>query len=290
MRILLLGANGQLGSDIIRMNEQNRTPCAITAFKRIDFDIVNHKKMRETLSTQSFDVLLNCASYHNTDQVESHAKTAFDINAFAVKELANICKEKKARFIHISTDYVFSHGDKLLHEMHPPAPLNIYGASKLMGESLAQVNHKDTIIFRVASLFGMAGSRGKGGNFVETIIQNAMANSQLGVITDQVMSPTSAADIARMILKAIKCDIPSGIYHAVNTGQASWYEFAKTIIEECSIKATVKPIFAKEYPSVAIRPSYSALDNQKLSSYVGTIPCWKDALKRYLTEKGHVAI
>src|SRR5690348_16669443 len=118
MKILLLGANGQLGSDIIRMNEKSNNACDITAFKRSDLDIADQNNMRKILSAQSFDVLLNCASYHNTDQVEANAETAFNINAFAVKELATICSEKKTRFVHISTDYVFSHGNRPLIETH----------------------------------------------------------------------------------------------------------------------------------------------------------------------------
>ena len=288
MKILLLGANGQLGSDIIRMNAKSNTPFSIQALKRSDLDITDLKALHTTLSAYSFDILVNTTSYHNTEQVEANPHLAFTINAFAVKEMANICKEKRARFFHISTDYVFSHSNAPLTEKDAPSPLNIYGASKLMGESLAKAMYQDVVIFRVASLFGLAGASGKGGNFVETIIKNGKSKGQLRVISDQIMSPTSTADVANIILKAITVSMPAGIYHAVNSGNTSWFAFAKKIIEDCGVNAIVEPMPAKEYPSVAMRPSYSALDNNKLMQYIGDIPSWEDALKRYLVEKQHI--
>lgn len=287
MKILLLGANGQLGSDILRENQKSNHPADITAWTRSDLDITNKEELVSKLKAEEFDVLLNCTSYHNTDQVEKSADTAFMINAFCVKEMALVCKEKNARFAHISTDYVFSTNNQLLTESDNPAPLNVYGASKLMGESLAQAVCDDTVIFRVASLFGIAGASGKGGNFVETMIRIGREKGKLRVINDQIMSPTSTASIASIILKALQTKVPAGIYHAVNSGRASWYEFAKAIIEKASVNAIVEPMLAADYPSVAVRPSYSALDNSKLTKLIGPIPAWEEALDSYLQEKGH---
>ncbi len=290
MKILLLGANGQLGSDMIQQNQKTRQPAEIIAWQRSDLDITNQEELLRKIKTQSFDVLLNCTSYHNTDVVEKNAELAFLINAFCVKEMALVCKEKNARFVHISTDYVFSHSEnnRPLTESDKPSPLNIYGASKLMGESLAQRVHADTIIFRVASLFGLRGASGKGGNFVETMIRMGREKGQLRLISDQIMSPTSTKSVATIILTALQANISHGIYHAVNSGKASWYEFAKKIIEKANVAATVEPMAAKDYPSVALRPAFSALDNTKLSQCVGTIPTWEEALDVYLREKGHI--
>ncbi len=290
MKILLLGANGQLGSDILRANQQRIDPVELIAWQRADLDISNKSELRSKLTEQSFDVLLNCASYHNTDLVEKTADTAFLINAFCVKEMALICKEKNARFMHISTDYVFSHSphNEPLTEKENPCPLSVYGASKLTGEALAQAVHDDTIIFRVASLFGITGASGKNGNFVETMIRLGREKGQLRVISDQIMSPTSTANLAQLILTALQKNIPSGIYHAVNTGSISWYEFAKAIIEKTGINATVEPMPAIEYPSIVMRPSYSALNNSKLSQLIGPIPGWQEVLDAYLIEKGHM--
>lgn len=290
MKILLLGANGQLGSDIFRKNLMNDNPMEIIAWQRADLDITNKEELQQKLKNQAFDILLNCTSYHNTDHAEKTADMAFLINAFCVKEMALICKEKKARFVHISTDYVFSHHpeNQPLTELDIPSPLNIYGASKLMGESLAQTAHDDTIIFRVASLFGVMGASGKGGNFVETMIRIGREKGKLRVISDQMMSPTSTASIAEVILKALQMNIPGGIYHTVNSGNTSWYEFAKAIIQTASVNAVVEPMLAADYPSVAVRPSFSALNNNKLTKLVGPIPTWQSALDSYLREKGHI--
>lgn len=287
MKLLLLGANGQLGSDIVRENNKNNYPYELIAWTRSDLDITNIDDLKQKLMAQPFDILLNCTSYHNTDHVEKTAETAFLINAFCVKEMALICKKKGARFLHISTDYVFSdsQNNQLLTESDLPKPLNVYGASKLMGESLAQVVHDDTIIFRVASLFGIAGASGKGGNFVETMMRLGREKGKLSVISDQIMSPTSTASIAQIILRALQSVIPSGVYHAVNSGSTSWFEFAKTIIEKAQINAVVLPMRAIDYPSIAMRPSYSALDNGKLTKLIGAIPAWQDVLEDYLREK-----
>ena len=287
MKILLLGANGQLGTDLKIENQKNQNPLELISWTRSYLDITNKEELRKKLSEQSFDILLNCTSYHNTDLVEKNADTAFLINAFCVKEMALVCKEKGARFVHISTDYVFSNSpnNQALTELAQPNPLNVYGASKLMGESLAQTVHDDTVIFRVASLFGIAGASGKGGNFVETMLRIGREKGKLRVIADQIMSPTSTASIARVILRALQLGVKSGIYHAVNSGKASWYEFAKTIIEKSGVDAIVEPMLAIDYPSVAMRPSYSALDNSKLTKAIGAIPTWQDALDAYLREK-----
>lgn len=287
MKILLLGANGQLGSDIKRAHQKHHDAIELLSWTRSDLDITNQDDLKKKLTAQQFDILLNCTSYHNTDHVEKTADMAFLINAFAVKEMALICKEKNARLVHISTDYVFSNSPKQrpLTESDLPNPLNVYGASKLMGESLAQAIHHDTIIFRVASLFGIAGASGKGGNFVETMIRVGREKGKLRVISDQIMSPTSTASIAHIILAALQSNIPSGVYHAVNSGTASWYEFAKAIIQKAKIEAIVEPMLAINYPSVAMRPTYSALDNSKLTNLIGAIPTWQEELDIYLYEK-----
>lgn len=288
MKILLLGANGQLGQDIQKIAPDN---VEIEAITRNQLDISELNSISDFLANKSFDVLVNCTSYHKTDEVESNAKKAFDINAFAVKAMAKACENSGARFIHISTDYVFG-GDKHdspLTENAMPAPLNVYGASKLMGENLAKANCVDTVIFRVASLFGTAGASGKGGNFVETMIRFGKEKGHLKVVNDQYMSPTSTLDIADILFKFLSANGPAGTYNVVNSGQASWYEFAKKIIEKSGVNATVDPVPATEYPTPALRPSYSVLSNKKVGDIIQqNIPTWETALERYLVEKGHL--
>ena len=290
MRILLLGAKGQLGSDLLRANEGGGSREEVLPYCRRNLDVSRIETIRPALAPVQFDVLINCTSYHRTDELERHANDAFAINAHAVRELAAASKEKGARFIHISTDYVFS-GDssKPYVETDSPGPLNVYGASKLMGESLVFAEYPDqTIVLRVASLFGVAGSSGKGGNFVETMIRLGREKGRLKVVNDITMSPTGTATVARLIFKLLAARAPAGLYHTVNSGQATWFEFAREIIHRANVKAEVTPVTSAEYPTAAARPAFSVLDNSKLAAVVGGIPSWEEALDGYLRDKGHV--
>lgn len=289
MIVAVLGASGQLGSDLVRMVKD--FPSVETLpLTRKDLDVCNLPSIPEVLSEKQFDVLLNCTSYHKTDEVEGRATEAFQINAHAVKALAKACKAKDARFVQLSTDYVFDGESKRPYvEADAANPVNVYGASKLLGEKFATREYPDgTLIARVASLFGVAGSSGKGGNFVETILRKAKETGEVRVVNDVTMSPTSTADAAKVILTLLEKDAPAGIYHVVNSGAATWYEFARRMVEEAGIGARVVPITSEEYPTAAIRPAYTALDNRKTAAIVGEIPSWKNALGRYLGEKGHV--
>jgi len=287
MIVAVLGANGQLGSDIIRVAAGNpgiETP----ALCRNDLDVCDLGAIPKALEKERFDVLINCTSYHKTDEVEAHATEAFRINAHAVGALAKLSKVRGARFGQISTDYVFDgESQRPYTETDEACPVNVYGASKLLGEKLALREYGDgTIIVRVASLFGVAGSRGKGGNFVETILRKGRESGEVRVVNDITMSPTSTADAARSILALFQGSTPGGVYHVVDSGSATWFQFAKQIIEEAGIAAKVTPVTSEEYPAVALRPAYTVLDNQKVSQIVGEIPHWKHALRQYLIEKG----
>jgi dTDP-4-dehydrorhamnose reductase len=167
MKVVVLGPNGQLGSDIFVANTGNGGGISIDGVGRDALDVTDLDRIERVLGPMSFDALVNCTSYHKTDDVEKNASRAFTVNAHAVQRMATVCAGKGARFVHISTDYVFS-GDatKPYVEEARPGPLNVYGASKLMGEGLARHAHRDTLVLRVASLFGVAGASGKGGNFV----------------------------------------------------------------------------------------------------------------------------
>jgi len=290
MIVAVLGANGQLGSDILRAATAGEYGIATRGLCRNDLDLSDLGAVSEALARERFDVLLNCTGYHKTDEVEAHATEAFRINAHAVGALAKACKVRGARFVQISTDYVFDgQGRRPYVEEDEASPLNVYGASKLLGEKLAQREHGDgTIIVRVASLFGMAGSSGKGGNFVETILKKGRGTGEVRVVNDVTMSPTSTADAARAILGLVRKNAVKGIYHVVNSGAATWYEFARQIIEEAGVAAKVIPVTSGEYPTAAVRPSYTVLDNRKASQNAGEIPHWKHALREYLIAKGHM--
>ncbi|MBI4126441.1 MAG: dTDP-4-dehydrorhamnose reductase [Deltaproteobacteria bacterium] len=280
MKILVMGANGQLGSDLKKFE--------IIPFTRRDVDVSDFKTLHTALKSVTFDVLVNCASYNRVNDAEGHAEEAFRINASAVGEMAVACRKKRARFVHVSTDFVFDGATtKPYVESDATGPINVYGASKCMGETLARLYGGDVITLRVASLFGVAGSSGKGGNFVETMMRLGKETGRLTVVNDITMSPTSTHDVARMIVTLLERGAAAGTYHAVNSGQATWYDFACEIIRRAHINADVIPVTSAEYPTRARRPLFSALDNTKITGVVGAIPHWTEALDRYLRQKGY---
>lgn len=287
MKILLLGSNGQLGSDIQRLYNTKYSNYELIALNRNHINVCNLQNIKPYLNSFQFDILINCISYNQTEECEKNQDQAYSINAFAVKEMAEVCKIKAARLIHFSTDYVFGHHqlNEPLKESLSPSPINVYGTSKLMGENLALSTYNEVLILRTASLFGIAISNSKKDNFVEKIYSAVKKNKCLSVINDIYMSPTSSMDLAQMTYKLIQANAPPGIYHAVNSGQATWFEFAKSIVKQSKISAKLEPISIKEYNSIMQRPLYSVLDNSKIKTIIGNIPNWENALKRYLIEK-----
>jgi dTDP-4-dehydrorhamnose reductase len=290
MRVLILGANGQLGTDLLSGQQSRSRSTELVPLYRKDLDVSELESIPKVLANLQFDVLINCTGYHKTDEVEKHATEAVQINGHAVRILAQACSSARARFVHISTDYIFG-GDssRPYVEGDCPRPLNVYGASKLLGEDLALRGYGDgTLILRVASLFGVAGASGKGGNFVETILRVAKEKGQLRVVHDITMSPTGTAEAARIIWSLVENAAPPGVYHVVNSGQATWFEFACEILRQAGVHVPVTPVTGEESPAVAARPSYSVLENRKASSIVGTISSWEQALTQYLKAKGHI--
>ena len=292
MRVLLLGPNGQLGHDILRAHESSGEPVELIPLPREKLDVAVPGSVQRVLASLDFDVLVNCSGYHKTDEVEDNATLAFAVNAHAVQAMARACASKRARLVHISTDYVFG-GDaecaRPLREDDATAPVNVYGASKAMGETLAHLESDDAVILRVASLFGVAGASGKGGNFVETMIRAGREKGTLRVVDDQTMSPTATADVARVVVRMLTGGCAPGLYHVVNAGAATWFDFACEIMRRAGVRATVTPCATGEYPVRAARPRFSVLDNTKVSTDFGAMPPWQDALDRYLCAKGHAA-
>ena len=290
-RVLLLGPNGQLGHDILRAHEKYGEPFDLLPLARDKLDVAEPGAIGRVLGGLDFDAAVNCAACTRVDEVEDNATLAFAVNAHAVAAMAQVCAAKRTRLVHISTDYVFG-GDveraRPLREDDPTAPVSVYGASKAMGETLARLASDDVVILRVASLFGVAGASGKGGNFVETMIRAGREKGALRVVDDQTMSPTSTADVARVIVRMLTDGCAPGLYHAVNAGSATWFDFACEIIRRAGVEATVTPCATGEYPVRAARPRYSVLDNAKVSAAFGAMPQWQDALDRYLHAKGHL--
>jgi dTDP-4-dehydrorhamnose reductase len=286
---VLLGPDGQLGTDVQAANAANGNPLTITPISRAHLDLEDIEHATRVLRETPFDVLINCAAYHKTDEVEGNAQKAFTINAHLVQRLAEISAERRTRLVHISTDYVFGGQAKRepLSEGDAKAPINVYGASKSMGENLALLTGADTLILRVASLFGVAGASGKGGNFVETVLRLVREKGEIKVVADQFMSPTATTDVASAMLTLLRSGAKGGIYHVVNSGAASWHQFACRIVERAGVCARVVPVMSSEFPTTAKRPPYSVLSNVKLCGVTGTMRSWQDALDTYLVAKGH---
>ena len=289
MKILLLGANGQLAQDIRLVHSESfENTITLTPWTRENVDVTDLVALKDKLSAESFDVLINCTSYHKTEEVESHPDIAFLTNAHAIAEMAKVCDAKNAKFVHISTDYVFGyhHLNRPLTETDNAVPFNVYGASKLMGEGLAQQFCSQSYILRVASLYGLSGSTAKGGNFVTTMMRLGKERDELTVVNDQFMSPTWTYDIAVAIFKLLEKDAEAGLYHMAGTGVTSWYDFAKAIFEIAEIDVNVKPVPASQFPAKVVRPFYSGLDNAKIKKATGfDVPEWNQSLKQWFSQK-----
>jgi len=287
-RIALFGANGQLGQDLSAIAAKRGL--TLIALQRPMFDATDAAGLDAALGDLDFDIAINSVAVTRVDDCEKDPAPAVAINAAFAEALARVCARKQARLVQVSTDYVFGGQAQRapLDEDAAPAPINVYGETKLQGETLARQAHDDVIVARVASLFGVAGASGKGGNFVETMIRFGRERGALKVVADQVMSPTSSWDAAEAILDLIRVEAPAGLYHVVNSGAASWHAFASAIIDRSGVAATVSPIPTTEFPTPARRPPYSVLANAKVEKALGrTMPTWQDALDRYLTAKGH---
>ena len=292
LKALLLGSNGQLGHDLRRAHaESGGASFDLMSLARESLDLAERGSVERVLSGLEFDVLFNCAAHTRVDDAEDNVSLAFAVNAYAVQAMARVCTAKRARLFHVSTDYVFG-GDCArqipLREHDPIAPVNIYGASKAMGETLARLESDNVVILRVASLFGAAGAGGRGGNFVETVVRAAREKRPLRVVDDQAMSPTAAADVARIAMRMVTEGCTSGIYHVVNDGSATWHEFACEILRRAGLGAGVARCATGEYPVRAVRPRYCVLDNAKVSAEFGALPPWQDALEDYLRSRGHI--
>jgi dTDP-4-dehydrorhamnose reductase len=275
--ILVTGANGQLG------REMQVIAAAYPAYKFLfvtkeELPIDNAGAVKKYFNQHAVNVCVNCAAYTAVDKAETETDKAFNINADAVGNLATVCQEKNALFLHISTDYVFD-GTAIVpyKEDHPVKPVNAYGASKLKGEELALENNASTIIIRTSWVYSSFGN-----NFVKTMLRLMKEKESINVVSDQQGCPTYAADLAAVIMQIINGDKwQAGIYNFSNSGVINWYQFATAIKEMSGSKCTVNPIPSSQYPTPARRPNYSVLDTSKIQqTFQLVIPAWKDSLEK----------
>lgn len=284
MRILLIGKTGQLGSSILA----ERTSHTIYAPVRSELDIESAESCDRAIAEFSPDVVINTAAFHNVPQCEIEPLRAFDVNCVAVRNLAALCAKRNVRLVTFSTDYVFG-GEKRspYQEEDRPNPLQIYGISRLAGEfSALSTAPEHAIVIRTCGLYGLSGAASKGGNFVDKRIADANTLKKLEMGCDQVVSPTYTGDLARAVLELIEHPLASpGIYHLVNEGECTWFEFTGAIYELANMGVDVIPVDRGGRSGEMRRPLYSALTNMRARKLGIMLPHWRDALKRYLRTK-----
>lgn len=282
-KILVTGANGQLGSEIRKII--GNYPTLEFCFTDVaELNITSQTEVQKFLAGFKPEYLVNCAAYTAVDKAESDKETAYLLNARAVEILAEESSKIACRMIHISTDYVFNgNGPRPYTESDPVDPQSVYGSTKLSGEIFCREKNPESLIIRTSWLYSAFGN-----NFVKTMLRLGNEKTEIGVIADQIGSPTNAADLAQAILTIILSVERSevryipGVYHYSNEGVASWYDFTKAIFDIKNIHCFVKPIASEDYPSPVKRPAYSVMNKSKIKAIFGLkIPHWRDSLVEY---------
>jgi dTDP-4-dehydrorhamnose reductase len=282
MTTLLIGANGQLGSELRHAFRDHR----LVALTHADLELTDHRQVIETLQIHRPALILNTAAYHRVDECEDFPDRAFAVNALAVRDLAVASKAVGATLVQFSTDYVFDGRRRHPYrETDLPGPLSAYATSKLAGEYFVRSILERHIVVRTCGLYGVAGRHTKTGNFVETMLRLASEGRQIRVVGDQVLTPTSAKELARKVRELVETG-EFGLYHITNSGACSWYQFAAAIFEMSGIRADLSETTAAAYGARAARPPYSVLENANLGRLgLDDLRPWQEALKAYLEDR-----
>ena len=278
MKILVTGVKGQLGYDVVKaLESRGYQPVGVD---REEMDLMNNNMIQNFIMNLKPEAIIHCAAYTAVDQAEEEVEICYQINAEAVKVIAECAKTLDIPMIYISTDYVFD-GTKASEyvETDIPNPINVYGASKLKGEQYVQQLLEKFYIVRISWVFGINGN-----NFIKTMQRLGNEHDELNIIHDQVGSPTYTADLASLLVDMIETN-RYGIYHATNEGYCSWYEFAAEIFKQSQLDVTLHPITTDQYKTKAKRPLNSKMSKQKLSDYgFHRLPTWQEALKNYINQ------
>lgn len=278
MNILITGAQGQLGCDVCL--EAAKRSWQVTGVDIADFDLTDRAATHAALSEIKPDVVIHCAAYTAVDRAESEPEQAFAVNENGTRHMAQYCAEHGAWLVYVSTDYVFDGSGTRAWEVEDmPAPLNVYGKSKLAGEQAVRELCEQYMIVRTSWVFGRHGA-----NFVKTMLRLAGERASINVVADQIGAPTYTADLARLL-----CDMAArptaGLYHASNAGECSWADFAQEIFSYAGLPCVVNDIPSSEYPTPAMRPKNSRLSPKALiDAGYDILPPWEDALKRMMEE------
>ncbi len=282
MRVLIFGAGGQIATELARSLEGDQ----VLALAHAQADIADADAVERHARMFRPELVVNCAAYHRVDECEDEVGRSFGVNAVAVRNLVRTANGLGAVLVHFSTDYVFDGAlRRPYRETDPPNPLSIYGMSKFAGEQIVRRYAQRYFLIRTGGLYAPAGSRSKGGNFVETMLRLARDGRPIRVVNDQVATPTSASDLVQDLVPLLRSG-RFGLYHMTNTGSCSWYEFAKEIFRLARVPADVRPVSSAEFRAKAHRPPYSVLDNYALrQAGLTDLPPWEHALAAYLRER-----
>lgn len=282
MKIVLIGANGQLGSDIAEVFSKDE----VIGLTHTDIEVKDLESVSKNIIEYKPDIVINTAAFHNVPECEKNDLKAFEINAIGAKNLAIICKDNNLSLLHISTDYIFDGKTATPYtEDSLPNPLNVYGITKLAGEHYIRYILPSHFIVRTSGLYGTYKCRAKGENFVDKMIRFAKEKKKIKMVTDEILTPTYTLDLANQIKDLIKAGI-SGTYHITNEGSCSWYEFTIEIFSITGFDLVPEKAFSDEIPSPVKRPKYSVLENKNLKSLkINNMRTWREALKSYLKQK-----
>ena len=279
MKVLVTGVTGQLGYDVAKELERRHIEYKGVGSK--DMDLTVPAEVEKVVAAYHPDAVIHCAAYTAVDKAEDEYGRAMDVNAKGTLALAKATKEIDAKFLYISTDYVFDGTGTVPFTVDAAKePLNVYGLTKLFGEQAVQMELTKYFIVRISWVFGKNGN-----NFIKTMLRLGQTHEELTVVADQWGSPTYTADLAPLLCDMVETD-KYGVYHATNEGITNWAEFAAEIMKAANLPCKVKPIPSSDYPTKATRPLNSRLDKSSLDKAgFKRLPEWRDALKRYMGDE-----
>ena len=278
MKVLVTGYGGQLGYDVVKEGAKRGLEMIGTTSR--DLNITDENRVSEYIHKLKPDAIIHCAAYTAVDKAEDDQESCYDVNVNGTKYLAKAAKEMNAKFVYISTDYVFDgEGEIPFSENSTPNPIGYYGETKYQGEQIVQSLLDEWFIVRISWVFGINGN-----NFIKTMLRLSETRDELNVVGDQYGSPTYTFDLARLLIDMVQTD-RYGVYHASNEGFCTWADFATEIFKLSNREVKVNAISTEEYPTRAVRPKNSRMSKEKLiSNGFEPLPEWQDALSRYLSE------
>jgi dTDP-4-dehydrorhamnose reductase len=285
MKIAVIGANGQLGTDVVNAFRANGDE--VIGLTHSDIELSNIDSMANSLRGLHPQVIVNTAAMHHVENCEREPEKAFAVNALGARDLASVVREIGASLIHVSTDYVFD-GAKgsPYEEFDAPRPLNVYGNTKLAGEYFVRSTVEKHFVLRTSAIYGQSPCRAKGGlNFIELMLKLAKERGEVRVVDSEFVTPTSTAELAQQIVQLSDSDA-YGLYHATAEGSCSWYEFASEIFSATGTKVILKPAGPNDFPAKVARPKYSVLENRGLKqNRLNVFSPWQAGVRQYLSSR-----